>query len=1076
MKITYKLLAWLALGIFTCIDNPSFAQQDAGSIKGKVTDAETGEILPGASIKIKHSTNGTFADQKGLFELHTTVSADTVVISYIGYLSSEIALATVRSNFLDVRLGRRANQMKEIVVSTGYQNLPQERATGAFATVDNTLLNRRVSSDVISKLEDVTSGLLFDRRFSGQPSLNIRGRSTILAQDQPLIVVDNFPYNGDLNDLNPNDIDKVTVLKDAAAASIWGARAGNGVIVITTKHGRNNQQLRMEFNANFTIGQKPNLSYNPNFMNSSDFIGVEQKLFGQGFYDADLSDPTYPVISPVVQLLNEERNGTVDAATANARINALKGIDVRNDFAKYFYRQSKAQQYAFNVSGGSNNASYFFSTGYDRNLDNLVGNQGRRVTLNSSTNIRLLNHLELSSSLAYTGSSQQNNNPGEMGILSGGPYGKSLYPYAQLADAAGNPLPVAKDYNPDFVSTAQSNGYLDWRYRPLQELRLANNVNDQNDIRLNTSLKYEFTDNLNAVVSYNFQRVSSRLNIVNSDSSYYARDLINQYTQNDGSGNLTYPIPFGGIFDQTRSDQVSHQGRTQLNFDQVFNRKHRISTIAGFEVSQVHSTGNTYRLYGYDGDVLNYQPINETDYFNLSPSENTQQIPTNYSLADQTDRYLSYFANASYAYDTRYIVSASARKDESNLFGVKTNQKGVPLWSAGLGWIISGEPGYHLSALPYLKLRATYGHSGNVVKTVTAYTIATYSNDPLTGLPNATILSPPNPSLKWETIGMLNLGLDFETAGRRFSGSIEYFHKNGYDLIGDAPLDPTTGFFIADRYSFRGNNANIKGHGFDLNLNSVNIAGKFRWQTHYLFSYANMVVSKYNYQQAPSNYFTLYPPPRVGYPQFSIYSFKSAGLDPQNGNPRVYHNGAVTEDYSTFLSGLTLNDLVYNGPALPPYFGSVRNTFSYGNFEASFNISFKFGYYFRRSSINYYNLDYYWQGNRDFSKRWQQPGDEAHTIVPSIPDQPNYSRDAVYLSSNSLVDKGDNIRFQDFSLSYRLTREHLRQLPFSQVQIYGYANNLGIIWRANHDHLDPDFSSQPYPLVRTFSLGVKANF
>jgi TonB-linked SusC/RagA family outer membrane protein len=1050
--------------------------QNPGATRGRIMSTETREPLPGATIRIKNGAAVTRSEYDGTFTIEANVSKDTLVISYIGYSPVEIVLHNVSSNFIVVGLDVLGRQMKEVVVSTGYQNLPQERATGSFTTVNQALINRRVSTDLISRLEDVTSGLSFDRRADGQPSLTIRGRSTILANSQPLIVVDNFPYDGDINNINPNDVEKVTVLKDAAAASIWGSRAGNGVIVITTKKARLNQPLKIEFNANVTVGEKPNIFNNRNFLNPEDFIEVEKKLFDNGFFDGDLEDPTAPPVSPVVRLLSGARNGTINTNDANAQIDLLKKQDVRNDFNRYFYRKSVSQQYAFNMSGSGYNSTYLFSGGYDRNLENAIGNDNNRITLNAANTFRPLKKLEVSMNMVYTGTNQQNNNPGYTSINSGGGYGKNLYPYAKLADGAGNPLSIVKDFSTDFIDNAPANGYLNWQYKPLQDLRTADKTTRQNDIRINSAVRYDINSWLSALLSYQYQRSSLGLREYNSDASYTARNLINLYAQNDGSGTLSFPIPKGGILDQMQSVQSAHSGRAQLSIDRSIGEMHKISAIAGFEARQSKVTGNTYRLFGYNDQILTSQPVNEADYFYISSLDYEDKIPTNYALLSQTDRYLSYFANSSYTYANRYIVSGSIRKDESNLFGVKANQKGVPLWSAGLGWIASNESFLNLSWLPYLKVRASYGFNGNVIKSVTAFTVAGYDTDPLTGLPFASIKSPPNPNLRWERIKIINLGIDFEAFDRRLSGSLEYYHKDGLDLIGDSPLDPTTGFFIADKFSYRGNNAAIKGNGFDVNLNSVNMSGKFGWKTHYLFSYANSVVTHYDYQQAASSYSVFNPPPLEGRPQYSIYSFRSAGLNPENGNPRVMYKGVASEDYTGYLNSLTAKDLVYNGPALPPYFGAIRNTITWKDFEASFNITYKFGYYFRKSSINYSGLYYSWQGNSDFEKRWQKLGDEAHTVVPSMPEVANTNRDRVYLNSDALVEKGDNIRLQDISLSYNLSKLKFKKLPFAQLQIYAYANNVAILWRANHDHLDPDFSSAVYPPSKTFSLGLRANF
>jgi TonB-dependent SusC/RagA subfamily outer membrane receptor len=206
-------------------------------------------------------------------------------------------------------------QLEGVVVNTGYQSIPKERATGSFVQIDRALLNRRISPDIISRLEGVASGLSFNANIptqSKESPFSIRGRSTITANTQPLIVLDNFPYDGDLNSINPNNIESITLLKDAAAASIWGARAGNGVIVINTRKGGLNRPLSVELVTNYTFSKKPDLFYNPNFLNASSYIDFEQYLFSLGSYDADLNNTTTrPPLSPAVELMARKRAGLI---------------------------------------------------------------------------------------------------------------------------------------------------------------------------------------------------------------------------------------------------------------------------------------------------------------------------------------------------------------------------------------------------------------------------------------------------------------------------------------------------------------------------------------------------------------------------------------------------------------------------------------------------------------------------------------------------------------------------------------------------------------------------------------------
>ncbi len=278
MKLTYFIL-----GILLPILN-LFSQPPSKSINGTqipITIVNNNNQLPviGALLLLKKGHTRTVTNANGKATISITVTADTLIISHIAFQTKRIAIQSGSTTPLIITLEENTQQLQEVTVSTGYQTLPKERATGSFAQPDKELFEGRVSTDVISKLDGITSGLLFNKDPSTGTGLHIRGYSTINANAAPLIVVDNFPYDGDISNINPNDVADISVLKDAAAASIWGARAGNGVIVITTKKGKFNQPLQVSLNANLTVTGKPNLNYNRNFLNSNDFIDLEQNLF-----------------------------------------------------------------------------------------------------------------------------------------------------------------------------------------------------------------------------------------------------------------------------------------------------------------------------------------------------------------------------------------------------------------------------------------------------------------------------------------------------------------------------------------------------------------------------------------------------------------------------------------------------------------------------------------------------------------------------------------------------------------------------------------------------------------------------
>ena len=1052
------------------------AQQTMREISGKVISADGRIALNGATIRVKNTNQTTLTDSSGNFRLKTGTKSLILQVSYIGYQKADV-FVVADSKSLTILLDVLPAQLAEVVVSTGYQTIPAERATGSFVQVDNKLLNRRVSTNLLERLEDVTPGLLFNKgKSAGANLISIRGQNTIYGNAGPLIVLDNFPYDGDISSINPNDVESISILKDAAAASIWGSRAGNGVIVITTKKGRYNERIKISFNANTTIGEKPDLFYQPR-MSSADFIEVEKQLFDKGFYVNAETGYNNPAITPVVELLIAQRDGQVSAEQANLQIANLANNDVRNDFSNYFYQKSINQQYALNLNGGNDIQRYYISGGYDHNRDNLVANGITRYTFNAGQSLSLLNKkLELNTGFYYTKSNLATGNPGTnlIGLRTGS--AATLYPYASIADEAGNPLAITHDYRQSFIQDAQQLGLLNWSYKPLEEIILADKTQNSLDYRLNIGLNYKIRPYLTAAILYQYgQTITNGWNL-QSLNTYYTRDLINNFTAIDSDGKLTYGIPRGAILDLDNLSAISQSLRGQLNFDRNWLDKHSLTAIAGYEIRDFHTVANSNRSYGYDDSHATSLPV---DYITLFPQYAipgySTGIPYNNSLADLTDRNISYYANAAYTYLQKYTLSASARLDRSNIFGVKTNQQGVPLYSVGAAWNIDREDFYKIKWLPYLKLRATYGYNGNVNKRLSAYTTALYLTGNSINTIYAQIVNPPNPELRWERVRIINVGLDFASTNNVISGTIESYFKRGIDLIGDIPYAPSTGIT-----TFRGNTANTRGKGVDITLNTQNLRGELKWQTNFFFSHVTDKVVDYALKQS-ANFYTDFSDneinPLQGKPFYALYSYQWAGLDPQTGDPQGYLDGKISKDYAQILASATADNIIYHGPARPTSYGAVRNTFTFKQFSISANISYRFGYYFRQPGIFYSNVLSgmgYYEGR--YSERWQKTGDEMKTTVPSMPGYIDYDRDSFYSFSSATVQKADNIRLQDINLSYEFNKNASPRLPFSRLQVYVYANNVAMLWKATKTHYDPDFPAADYLSVKTIAAGIKADF
>jgi len=1063
MKFLYLLI--LTLSVY------SSARAQEYVLRGRV-ETEDQKPLAGVSIHLQQTHQLAVSHTDGTFVFFNAKKVDTLMVTYVGYEVQLIPIALPMSEPLIITLKPKTNSLNEVTVSTGYYQVPQERATGSFTTLSEKTLNTSVSVDILSRLEGIASSVSFDKRV-GQQTISIRGLSTMFANAQPLIVLNNFPYDGDLNDINPNDVESITILKDAAAASIWGVRAANGVIVVTTKKGAINRPSEVAFNTNFTYGHEPDVFQIP-MMSSKDYIGVEKYLFSNGFYDAALSDPTHPPFTPAVQMMYDQQNGLISQDQLNQNLNALGKLDVRNDFKKYLYQNSYNQQYYLSAKGGSEKSTYYYSVGYDHDIDEL-NNIYNRVSARIDNTFNLGKNFRLNPVLNFTHSVSTLGRPDYSGFYPS-TLSRSIYPYAQFADAKGNPLSIVTDYNTQFIQQAQAAGLLDWSWKPLQDFTDRSNVTTLNDLTAGMNADYTFLKNFNLQGQYQYESITSELSDLYNSESYFVRNMVNSFTQVDDSGNLSFPLPKGGILNNNNVYGASQTGRLQLKYNNTWG-KNDLALLAGAEIRQVNSHTYYYTTYGYNESGLTSVPVDHVTQFpQYWYPDYTTGIPDNTSFTDLTNRYTSVYANASYTYDNRYIFSGSIRKDESNLFGVNSNQRGVPLWSAGAAWNIHNESFYNGGWINYLKLRLTYGFNGNLSQNLTAVASLLQSSGNLNNQPYAIVSTYPNPDLSWEKVGVVNLGLDFGTRTNRLSGTIEIYRKNGSNLIGKQPIDPTVG--IPSGLITR-NIADMQTNGLDIQMLSRNVDGAFKWQTSLLFSISKDKVT--NYQNVAASGSTLVNSglsvtPVNGQPLYDIISYKWGGLDPKTGDPVGYVNGQTSEDYATITSKTPLSSLVMNKPALPPYFGSLANTFSYDRFSFYVNIAYRLGYYFRKTSISYSDLYNYGRGNSDFSLRWQKPGDELHTYVPSMPttDNSSYERDEFYANSSILVQPADNIRLQEVNLSYKPGIEKRKWLGLTNVEFYVFAKNLGILWRANKSGIDPDYASGYLPPSYSLSFGIKA--
>lgn len=1046
----------------------------AQQLKGTVRSATDQQVLIGASITIAETKQTLVSNEQGEFNIKLAPGAYHLNINFIGFKTQTLKVTIPISDLITVVLTPLVSDLLEVnIVSNGYQKLNKERSIGSFVTLNNQLLNEQTGTNILDRLEYITNGVTADRSTSaGNGRLTIRGLSTMRGVKEPLIVLDNFPYEGDPNNINPNDVESITILKDAVAASIWGAKAGNGVIVITTKKGRYNSPLQIGFNSNVTLGAKIDLTKYPQ-MASSDFIEVERLLYDKGFYKSQINSAAKTALTPVVELLLRRTAGKISENELSDALAMLGKIDVRDDFTHYFYKQPLNQQYALSLRAGQEKYNWSLTSGYDHNVNQLDAGY-EKINLRFGNTLRPIKNLELSAGLAFTQRKSTSGKPayGEITAKSG-----SLYPYANFASANGEAVPIVKDYRMSYLTTLNGDKLLDWKYYPLTDYQNNNNKSSLQDLIIDLSANYKLFNTLRIAVQYQHQQQRTDTRQLSTIDSYLARDLINRFTQiNAATGIVTNRVPKGGILDSNNDLQEASNIRAQLNYDEQIG-PHQLSGIFGAEVRNNVIANNSNRLYGYDPDNLGFSSVDQATPFPNFITGYSSYIPDGNGIKMLTNRFVSFFGNLNYVYNDKYAVFVSGRRDASNLFGVNTNDKWNLLWSAGTSWEISKERFYKIAWLPYLKFRASYGLSGNTDPSLTAATTISYEgNSVYTQSIYARFGNYFNPDLRWETVAMQNYSLDFRLNNSWLTGSLAYFTKKTRDLYGVYPLDYTTG--IGE--SILKNVAGTSGKGLDLALQSQNLKGKMKWTTVLNASYyQDKVVDYYNPATQGSNYITSAAPAVsgiTGKPIYAMYSYKWAGLDPQTGEPRGFLNGVVSKDYATLMgTAIGVADLVYSGNILPKYYGSIGNGFSYRNWLLNVQVTFKAGYYFRQESINYASLFSAWKGHADFAKRWKQPGDELVTNVPALIYPSNSNRDAFYAGSEALVLKGDHVRLQYINLNYTFDNAGIGNLKFKTLRCYANVNNIGLLWVANKQGIDPDYRRTISPF-QTYTIGLSGNF
>ncbi|WP_203257148.1 SusC/RagA family TonB-linked outer membrane protein [Hyunsoonleella ulvae] len=1043
-------------------------------IEGTVYD-DKGNPLIGVTIIIKGTQKGVSTDFDGNFKINAS-QGDILVFSYLGFASKELLLGA-ETNYT-ITMTPSVEQLEGVeIVSTGYQKISKERATGSFAVIDSKVLDRKIEQNIISKIAGEAPGVQFDPFIQEKNSIGlvIRGRSSINATTEPLVVVDGFAIPGGFSTINPNDVETISILKDAAASSIWGIRAANGVIVITTKSGSRNKKLDVSVSVNTAVTLKQDIFDSP-FADPSTQVDYQIELFKfeqfsqqRDLFSGSLNEFSLFQTNSVRETLLRLNRGDIDIATADARINALRNNDGREEFSRLFLRQQLWNQYNLGISSGGEKYNFNSSLVYNLNKGPIVNDRTDQFILNLNASYNLTDKLKL----RFISNITQTKN--EDGLGTGAVGYLNNYPlFERIVDDNGNYLPMFNGVNIESSELAQQNGYpYPWTLNLKQESDNVDDTSTSTDLRLQTGINYEITKGLTVDLSYQYLYNAFFGRDLFNENRFFTRNTVNRFAQLDENGQVVdLPVPVGSILNTSTRSSTDNTFRAQINYSIDFkDRLHNIDAIAGYEVRKQISEFNRDRKYGYDDQSLIFTQPNLNTLYEDAIFGGQRLINDGEIVVYNENRFLSYYANAAYNYDNRYTISASVRLDDTNLFGASEEFRNTPLFSAGFKWNITNESFFKSKFFDNLNLRGTYGAGGNVDRNTSPFLVARQGRDAGSFLNNyLTISNPPNPTLRLEKTKILNLGLDYSMANNRIYGSIEFYDRRSEDLLARRNLSPTYGLSS----SFL-NVAELYNRGFDIDLGLRIIQSKdFNYDMRILFSANENKVTSIDesnpgeiflWTQYDANAFV------IGEPVDAFFSFRYAGLD-SNGNPSFFNENNEIIEVGGDIGAIEA--LKSEGSRSPNKTGSVVNTISYKNLSLRVLTTYSGGNRFRFER-NYDPRFFRTNVWSDWTSRWQQPGDELLTDVPRL-TSPNETGTPLYLyldESDRNTDDATTIRLAQVNLSYRFPDYLANKLAMRNLSVSIQGDNLKV-WNFNKWDVDP--ISRTIPIPPTFTLNVTANF
>ncbi len=1099
--------------------NTELAQESEPSqvgrvVKGKVYD-EKHDPLPGVSIKCGNGKLGTYTDMNGEFSFTLPENhGQYLTFSYLGMQQQRVKLSSKTGKSMQIVMHDDAHSLEDVVV-TGYQVLDKRSLTSAVTSVKMEDLARADMSSLDQMLEGKVPDLMVTNNSAEvgvAPKIRIRGTSTLIGNREPLWVVDGIVVSDpvsiapeELNDpdyvnrignaisgINPQDIERIDVLKDAAATAIYGTKAANGVIVVTTKRGFEGKP-QVSYSTNVTYKRRPRYSDSSvDVMSSKERIQFSRELASMGYiYDTDQTLVGYEKALDDLYNKNIDFDGFIDQVSAAESANT--------DWFKLLMRDSWSQQHTASLSGGSNKSRYYTSLGYNRDDDVIKVNHNERLTASMNLDNTFSKWLTASFNInAYH--YKRNYYQDELAPLN----------YAYGTSRAINPFNADGSYA--YYQVRKGSGKNDYKlydYNILNELDNSYKSQVTNSFTATANLKFTFTDWLNANAIFSTtQQNTTQEGYWGEKTAHVALLRGSNYGES-----IKYPsnstLPQGGELTTGSIRNQSYTARLQLNANKYFgeDEKHNIDATFGLEINSAkyHSYSSVARGYYPDRGmtfVTNIDPSVYTAYATWL----TNNVPT---LTEDLSNKFSTYLSVTYAYKRLWRINLNGRIDGSNKFGDRSNDKFLPIWS------LSGS--YDLSSLvkakwmDYVNLKASYGFQGNMldsespVMTIKKGAMSSYYNEFL-----STIYGRPNPDLKWEKTNSFNIGLDMSLFERRVALEFNAYYKKTKDAFMTKEISSVNG---TSSYVINGGDVTNKGYSFDITYNAIRNRD-FRWTLSTSISKViNSIDSHPDTQTYNLEDFLNGTALVQGQSVNTFYSYRFLGLSPVDGGPLFddyFDNQAALRGLSKYDTYTTI--LEASGKRDADIQGSLTNTLRYKNWHASISLGYSLGaktrlfaMYGSAASDGVYGSKIYSEKNysRDYMNRWKNPGDEKTTNIPAIIPEgtsaynkynsfwtslSSYS-DIVspiaesywdmYDYSNIRVVSADYLKLQNMSVTYELPAHGLSVLGLQRLAVTASAYNLFTICDPALKGQTPtqggfttiELSDRP-----TFSLGLNVIF